>query len=227
MKYKILCRPMASVVKLGLDEGESITCEVGSMIAMTEGLSVETSTAMKGKAGGLLSGVKRMFSGENFFLNHFTAQQNDQILMLGPTMQGDVVHHRLRGGTLLIQGSSWLASTEGVTIDATWQGLGKALFSGESAFWIKAQGQGEIFLSSFGAIYEVEVNGQYTVDTGHIVAFEDTMQFQVVKAGASLIGSLLGGEGFVCRFTGQGKLYCQSHNPVSFGRTLSPSLKPR
>jgi uncharacterized protein (AIM24 family) len=73
----------------------------------------------------------------------------------------------------------------------------------------------------------VEVNGQYTVDTGHIVAFEDTMQFQVVKAGASLIGSLLGGEGFVCRFTGQGKLYCQSHNPVSFGRTLSPSLKPR
>jgi uncharacterized protein (TIGR00266 family) len=227
MQHQILCRPMASVVKLGLDEGESVTCEVGAMIAMTEGLSVETTSAMKGKAGGLLSGVKRMFAGENYFLNHFTAQQDSQILILGPTMQGDVIHHRLRGGTLLIQGSSWLASTPGVTIDASWQGLGKAFFSGEGAFWIRAQGQGDIFLSSFGAIYEVEVNGQYTVDTGHIVAFEDTMQFQIVKAGASLIGSLLGGEGLVCRFTGQGKLYCQSHNPTSFGQMLSPSLKPR
>lgn len=227
MKHEILCRPMASVLRLGMDAGESITCEVGSMVAMTEGLSVESSTAMKGKAGGLLSGVKRMFAGENFFLNHFTARAADQTLILGPTLQGDIVHHRLRGGTLLIQGSSWLASTPAVTIDASWQGLGKAFFSGENAFWIKAQGQGEIFLSSFGAIYEVEVNGQYTVDTGHIVAFEDTMQFQIVKAGASLIGSLFGGEGLVCRFSGQGRLYCQSHNPVSFGQTLSPGLKPR
>lgn len=227
MKHEILCRPMSSVVRLGLDAGESITCEVGSMVAMTEGLGVETSTATKGRPGGLLSGIKRMFTGENFFLNHFTAHQPDQQLVLAPALLGDIVHHSLRGGALLIQGSSWLASTPGVTMDATWQGLGKAVFSGESVFWIKAQGQGDLFLSSFGAIYEVNVNGEYTVDTGHIVAFEDTLQFKVVKAGASLIGSLLGGEGLVSRFSGQGRLYCQSHNPGSFGKQLSPGLKPR
>ncbi|MEZ6126750.1 MAG: AIM24 family protein [Planctomycetaceae bacterium] len=48
--------------------------------------------------------------------------------------------------------------------------------------------------------------------------FEDTLQFTVTKAGASLIGSLLGGEGLVCRFSGQGRLFCQSHNPPSFGK---------
>ncbi|MGV2340087.1 MAG UNVERIFIED_CONTAM: TIGR00266 family protein [Planctomycetaceae bacterium] len=218
---------MASIVKLGLDEGECVTCEVGAMIAMTEGLSVETTSAMKGKAGGLLSGVKRMFAGENYFLNHFTAQQDGQILILGPTMQGDVIHHRLRGGTLLIQGSSWLASTPGVTIDASWQGLGKAFFSGEGAFWIRAQGQGDIFLSSFGAIYEVEVNGQYTVDTGHIVAFEDTMQFQIVKAGRQSDWQSAGWRRSCLPLHRPGKLYCQSHNPTSFGQMLSPSLKPR
>ena len=227
MNHEILCRPMASVVRLLLDAGERITCEVGAMVAMSEGLSVDSSTAMKRRPGGLLAGVKRMFSGENFFLNHFTAQRPEQQLLLAPGLQGDIVHHELRGGSLLIQGSSWLASTENITIDATWQGLGKAVFSGESAFWIRAQGQGQIFLNSFGAIYEVNVDGQYTVDTGHIVAFEDSLQFEITKAGASLIGSLLGGEGLVCRFRGQGRLYCQSHNPQAFGALLGPSLKPR
>ena len=104
---------------------------------------------------------------------------------------------------------------------------GKALFSGESMFWIKCSGTGNVLLSSFGAIYTVDVTEDYVVDTGHIVAFEDTLQFKIAKAGASLIGSFLGGEGLVCRFSGQGKLYCQSHNPPSFGKMLGPTLKAR
>ncbi len=227
MRYEILARPAASVAKLTLDANESITCEVGAMIAMSPSISVETSSGKKGGGGGFLKGMKRMFAGENFFLNHFTATQPAQTLILGPTMLGDVVHHHLRGGTLVIQGSGWLASDTGITIDATWQGFGKAIFSGEGLFWVKATGQGSIFLSSFGAIYEVDVNGEYVVDTGHIVAFEDTLEFKLKKAGKSLIGSFLGGEGLVCRFKGTGKLYCQSHNPPSFGKLLGPKLKPR
>ena len=57
--------------------------------------------------------------------------------------------------------------------------------------------------------------------------FEDTLSFKVGKASQSLIGSILGGEGLVCKFQGQGKLYCQTHNPPSFGKTLGPKLKPR
>lgn len=227
MKYKILARPAASVVRLHLSEGESITCEVGAMIAMTDALAVETTSGTKGGSGGFMKGLKRMFAGENFFLNHFTAEAPEQVLLLGPTLMGDVAFHRLRSGSLIIQGSSWLASNSTITIDATWQGFGKALFSGESMFWVRATGNGAVFLSSFGAIYEVDIDGEYVVDTGHIVAFEDTLEFKIVKAGASLIGSLLGGEGLVCRFSGQGKLYCQSHNPPGFGKLLGPQLKPR
>ena len=182
MKYEILARPAASVAKLTLNANETITCEVGAMIAMTTGLSVETSSGTKGSTGGFLKGVTRMFAGENFFLNHFTANKPDQTLIIGPTMLGDIVHHNLRGGSLVIQGSSWLASDSGITIDATWQGFGKAIFSGEGLFWVRAAGSGSVFLSSFGAIYEVDINGEYIVDTGHIVAFEDTLQFKIVKA---------------------------------------------
>jgi uncharacterized protein (AIM24 family) len=60
-------------------------------------------------------------------------------------------------------------------------------------FWVKCSGFGELFLSSYGAIYPIQVQGEYTVDTGHIVAFEDTLQFRIGKAGKSLIGSFLGG----------------------------------
>ena len=227
VQYEILARPAASVAKLTLDTHETITCEVGAMIAMSTGLSVETTSGQKGGSGGFLKGLKRMFAGENFFLNHFTANQSNQTLIIGPTMLGDVVHHNLRGGVLVIQGSSWLASDSGITIDATWQGFGKAIFSGEGLFWVKATGQGSIFLSSFGAIYEVDVDGEYIVDTGHIVAFEDTLQFKIVKAGKSLIGSFLGGEGLVCKFSGTGKLYCQSHNPPNFGKLVGAKLKAK
>lgn len=228
MHYEFLSQPAASVARLSMDAGESLTCEVGAMIAMTTGFEVETTTKKRGgKGGGLGKALKRMFAGESLFLNHFTATESNQSLIIGPQMLGDVMHFPLTGGSLIVQGSSWMASDTDIEIDATWQGLGKALFSGESMFWLKCSGEGDLFLSSFGAIYEVEVDGDHIVDTGHIVAFEDTLQFSIQKAGSSWVGSFLGGEGLVCRFEGQGRLFCQTHNPPSFGQTLGPKLKPR
>ena len=226
MQYEIKAQPAASVVDIRMSAGESITAEVGAMIAMTSGMTVETTSRTKGGKGGMMKGLKRMFAGENFFLNHFSSHSEGQSLILGPQLMGDIIHYPLNG-TLIVQGSSWLASAANIEIDASWQGLGKALFSGERMFWVKCSGHGDLFLSSFGSIYEVEVDGEFTVDTGHIVAFEETLEFRIGKAGKSLIGSFLGGEGLVCKFSGHGKLYCQSHNPPSFGAALGPMLKTR
>ncbi len=227
MEIEIQARPAASVAKVVLGGGETLTCEVGAMIAMDPAITVQTTTQKKGGGGGVLKGLKRTLGGENLFLNHFTAGGDGQAIYVGPRLMGDVVHHRLDGGTMIVQGSSWMASAAGIEIDASWQGLGKALFSGEGIFWVKCSGAGDLLLNSFGAIYQVEVDGDYTVDTGHIVAFEDSLQFRIGKAAKSLIGSFLGGEGLVCKFSGQGRLYCQSHNPPSFGKLLGPKLKPR
>ena len=104
---------------------------------------------------------------------------------------------------------------------------GKALFSGENVFWLKCSGRGDLLLNSFGAVYSVDIRDRYVVDSGHIVAFEDTLQFSVGRLGDSWLQTLLSGEGFVCHFAGQGRLYCQTHSPKSFGQTLGPMLKPR
>lgn len=225
MKFEILARPAAAIAKVDFSPGETLTCEVGAMIAMTTQFTVSTTTTPKG-GGGIFRTIKRMVGGENLFLNHFTAQSVNQRLLLGPGMPGDIVHHRLRGG-LIVQGGSWLASTPGITIDGTWQGLLKGVFGGEGLFWLKLTGNGDVLLDSFGAVRAIPVAGEYIVDTGHIVAFEETLSFRLAKAGQTLLGSYLGGEGLVCRFSGHGLLYCQSHNPPSFGRMLGPKLKPR
>lgn len=225
MQIDIQYRPANAAARVVLQPGETVTAEGGAMISMSPNVTIETTTIQRGK-GGLLSGIKRMVAGENFFLNHFTAQRQSGEIWLSSGMPGDMVVRQLDGLALIIQSGSFVASEQGVSIDASFQGIGKALFSGESMFWLRASGTGQIVLNSFGAIYPIHVDGEYIVDTGHIVAYEETLEFNIVKAGKSLIGSLLGGEGLVCKFRGTGTVWCQSHNDKGFGKTIGPMLKP-
>ncbi|HSG70349.1 MAG TPA: AIM24 family protein, partial [Planctomycetaceae bacterium] len=64
MRHEIMARPAATVLKVNLDQGESLTCEVGAMIAMSSGITVETTSRQRGGSGGIMKGLKRMFSGE-------------------------------------------------------------------------------------------------------------------------------------------------------------------
>jgi uncharacterized protein (TIGR00266 family) len=225
MDVQLLAQPAATAALVTLQSGQTLVAESGALIAMTPHLRVRTTSHTR--KGGVLSGLRRMLSKENFFLNHFTATDDAQHLIIGPSLAGDIVHHTLQGETLVVQGDGWLASDENIRIDTTWKGLTSALFSGEGLFWVACSGHGSVLLNSFGAIYTIDVRGSHVVDTGHIVAFEDTLSFDISKASHSLIGSFLGGEGFVCTFKGHGKVYCQTHNPSAFGRVLGPKVRPR
>ena len=227
MSIELISAPAATAARIRMSQGDVVTAEVGAMIAMSPQVVVETTSRSRGGKGGLLKGVKRLFSGENFFLNHFTSHGNQTEIILGPKLIGDIAHHRLDGGNLLVQASGWLASVGDIEIDTTWQGLGTALFGGEGIFWVQCSGQGDVLLNSFGAIYEVEVDGEYVVDTSHIVAYEDTLTLNVTKASSGWIASFLSGEGLVCSFRGRGKLYCQTHSPKTFGKALGPKLRAR
>jgi len=225
MQIDFMHQPGNTAARIALTAGETVTVEGGAMIAMSGHLAVETTTHKKG-AGGLLKAVKRMFAGESLFLNHFTATTAPGEVWLGSALAGDMMRYELDNETLIVQGGSFVACEHAVNIDMGWQGF-KNLLSGESLFWLRLSGRGQVVLNSFGAIYPVEVDGEYIVDTGHIVAFNETLDFELTKAGKSWLSSLLGGEGLVCKFKGRGTVWCQSHNPGSFGSNLGPSLKPR
>lgn len=225
MEVEIIHGPGNSAAKIRLAGGESCTAEAGAMIAMSGDMRVETTTHQKGK-GSLLKAVKRLMARESVFLNHFTAGPQGGDLYLATTLAGDMMVYELKNENLIVQGGSFVACEPSVSIDMGWQGF-KSLFAKEGLFWLHLNGTGKIVINSFGAIYPIEVDGEHIVDTGHIVAFNETLDFNLSKAGKSWVSSILGGEGLVAKFTGRGTVYCQSHNPVSFGRALGPKLKPR
>ncbi|MBY0424817.1 MAG: TIGR00266 family protein [Cytophagales bacterium] len=225
MEVTIEKGPGAAAAKVVLQPGEVLTAESGAMIAMSDNLDVQTTTHKK-NSGGIMKAIKRAISGESIFMNHFTAGKDGGTVWLGTTLPGDMFVYQLNGDKLIVQAGSYVGSDNEVNVAFNWQGF-KSLFSGESAFWLSVSGKGTVILNSFGAIYPIEVDGEYVVDTGHIVAFQETLNFSISTVSSSWLNSYFGGEGLVCRFKGKGTVWCQSHNDNAFGSALTPSLRPR
>ena len=224
MKIETIHGPGNAAAHITLENAETLVAEGGAMIAMSSNVSIKTTTHQKSK-GGIMSGLKRLLSKESFFLNHFTATANGAVVTVSPTLAGDIKVLELNNERIIVQSGSYIASEHSVEMDIGWQGF-KSLFAKEGLFWINLSGQGKVLINSFGAIYPIQVNGEYIVDTGHIVAFDETLNFSLSKAGKSWLSSILGGEGLVCRFKGTGTVWCQSHNASAFGRALGQQLKP-
>lgn len=225
MKVDITHQPDSAIAKIEMAPREELITEAGAMVAMSAYMNVST-TLRRGKGGGIMGGLKRMLAGESLFLSVFRTGDSNGEIYLAPKLMGDILPYQLQGTELVVQSTGYMASTPGVDIDLGFQGF-KTLFSGESIFWLSVSGTGLVLISSFGGIYEVTVDGEYIVDTGHIVAFEKTLDFTISKPGTSWIGAFLGGEGLVCRFKGRGKVYCQTHNPGAFGTHVGSRLPPR
>lgn len=225
MQIDIQLRPGSAMAKATLLPGEHLTAEAGSMICMSPDMQI-TTTTHKRNSGNIFGALKRVLSGEGFFMNHYTAGAKGGDVYLAANISGDMMTHQLTGNKIIVQGGSFVACSENINVDFNWQGF-KSVLSGESMFWLSISGEGQVVLNSFGIIYPIEVDGDYIVDTGHIVAFDETLNFSITKAGKSWISSFLGGEGLVCKFHGKGTVWCQSHNSNAFGLALGPKLKPK
>ena len=219
VKYDIQYGPAYALGTIQLEAGEKIQAEAGAMVSMTDGMKMDT-----GVKGGIMSGLKRsVLGGESFFINTFTAEQAGHVTV-APALPGDIVALELTGNTLFVQSGSYLASTADVNVDTQWSG-GRTFFSREGLFLLKCTGTGTIFLSSYGAIHLIELGAgeKHTVDTGHMVAFDETVTYDVGRAGGWKT-TLLGGEGLVCKLTGPGRFYMQTRSPDSFIAWLTPKL---
>lgn len=219
MRTEVMYSPAYATARLTLAAGETVRAESGAMLAMSAGVTMETSTQ-----GGVLKGLKRaVLGGESFFMNTFTAQVDGAELYVAPSLPGDVVAWPLNG-TLFVQSGSFLASSAGITVDTQWGG-GRTFFSSEGLFMLRIAGQGELVLSSYGAIHAIDLQpGQtYTVDTGHMVAWTEGVQYAVRKVGGWK-STLFSGEGLVCDLTGPGRIYLQTRSTDAFLGWLIPKL---
>jgi len=200
LSFKIEGQPDFAFLSVKIPAGETLKVEASAMATM------DTHVSMKTKLGG---GLSRFLTGESIFINEFTADGAAGEIGIAPGAPGDLRHLYLRDQTVYLQNSGYVASTAGVAVESKWQGLAKGFFSGESLFLIRCQGTGDLWFASYGGIIEIEVDGDYVVDTGNIVAFTDGLDYRITKVGGykSLFFS---GEGLVCRFSGRGKVWIQT-----------------
>lgn len=220
MNVEILYRPAYSIARVTLAPNETIRAESGAMVAMSPGVQLETQAH-----GGLLKSLKRaVLGGESFFVNTYQAPSQGGEVWLAPPLPGDMSVLELEGETFLVQSGAYVASGEGIEIDTAWGGA-KTFFASEGLIMLKAAGTGTLLLSSYGALHMLELadGEQYTVDTGHLVAFTSTMGFNVRRIGG-LKSTLFSGEGLVVDLTGPGRAWLQTRSQDAFLSWLIPRL---
>jgi len=205
------------MLEIVLSPGAKVIAESGAMVGMDSNIKLTSKSR-----GGVLKGLKRaVLGGESLFQSTFEATTAPGRVLLAPGCPGDIMKMDLGAGqSLMIQSSGYLASTPDVQLDTKWGGA-KGFFSGAGMFLVKATGPGTVWFNCFGAIVARDVNSDFTVDTGHIVAFEQSLNYSISKVGG-LKGLLFSGEGLVAKFSGSGKLYLRRRNPASFASFLNP-----
>jgi uncharacterized protein (TIGR00266 family) len=217
--YQILYPGAYPVLKIDLDQNQTLKAESGAMVAMDTTIDVE------GKMeGGILGGLGRMLAGENFFFQTLKAVRGAGEVILAPTAPGDIICIELDGSvTYSVQKDGFLAGSQELQVETKMQNLTKGLFSGEGFFILKIGGVGKLFVNSFGAIHKISLPAgkEYIIDNAHLVAWPNTTNFRVEKASKGWISSITSGEGLVTRFIGPGEVYIQTRNTPSFGNWIS------
>jgi uncharacterized protein (TIGR00266 family) len=204
---------------VNLQPENSISAEAGAMVSMSA--NVELHSEMK---GGVFGALKRAVGGESAFVSTFTARGNNGEVTLAPGTPGDVVGIEMNNQIFMVQSSSYLAGDPGLQIDTKFGGA-KSWLGGEGLFLLQIGGSGLLLISSFGAIHRkyLRPGEQYVIDTGHLIAWEGQMQYQLRKAAKSgFFRSFLSGEGLVAEFVGPGEILIQTRNLRAFAGLLKP-----
>ena len=202
-----------------LQAEQSIQAESGAMVSMSG--NIELQSQLK---GGLMGALKRAVGGESAFVSTFTARGGPGEVSFAPGAPGDIAALEMSNQIFYVQSSSYLAGDTSLTIDTRWGGA-KSFFGGEGLFVLQVQGSGLLLVSSFGSIHRKRLNygERYVVDTGHLVAWEGHLQYELRKASNSgWFRSMTSGEGIVAEFMGPGEILIQTRNLAAFAGILKP-----
>ncbi|MCA9600671.1 MAG: TIGR00266 family protein [Polyangiales bacterium] len=222
MDVQIGYRPAQALAKVVLAQGEACVAESGAMVGMTTNVRIDT------RAGGLMQGIKRLFGGESIFVNRFTAEGGPAEVLVAHKLLGDLVALEIDAQGLTLEAGAFVASSANVNVQTRVGGL-RTLLGGEglTVLEARAEGRGTLVLGAFGGIEEMTVDGEFIVDTGHLVAWDAGLEFNVQKSASGWLATWLSGEGLVCRFRGHGRVWVQSRSPVEYGRAMGEMLPSR
>jgi uncharacterized protein (TIGR00266 family) len=226
MKYEIIGDNL-QMVRISLARGEGMMAEAGAMVNMSGCMQMQSMLT-----GGVVSGIKRVISGESLFLTRFLSPDSPGFVSFAGNAPGKIFPVQLsKGRNFIAQRNAFLCCEEGVELDISLvQKISTGLFSGQGFVLQKMSGKGSVFLHCCGDIITLSLKGGETikVQTGLVVGFDDSVTCDIAIAGG-ISSILFGGEGlFVTTLTGPGTVVLQSMDIAKIAASIIPYLpKPK
>jgi uncharacterized protein (TIGR00266 family) len=217
--YKIIGHDV-QLVEIELDPQEVVIAEAGAMLYMEDGIDFTTrmgdgSNPSAGLFDKLLAAGSRVIAGESLFITHFTNRGwGKKHVAFSAPYPGTIIPLDLRqfGGTIIVQKDAFLCAAYGTKLSIIFnKRLGAGFFGGEGFILQQLQGDGKVFVHAGGTVIERQLNNEVLrVDTGCIVGFETSIDYDIQQAGG-LRSMVFGGEGlFLATLRGTGKVWLQS-----------------
>ncbi len=211
MHYAIDEAPSYEILEMNRDSCEKIVADGGVMTWMSD------LTATTNMSGGIMSGIKRAIGGESMFLTTYTAGSQGGTIGMAPGDPGMIVDHDL-AGDLFLQKGAFICCEEGVSTDLKFQGL-RGFFN-VGLLSLRLTGNGKVFFAAYGDVEAIDVDGDIIVDSGHVVAWEPSLQYELSYRRG--VRNFLFAEGMMLRFHGRGRIWVQSRNPLALADFLHP-----
>lgn len=215
--YEITHAPSFSMLRMDLMPDTAVIAEAGSMVARDSHVQMRTRLSFSPEAGVFawvkvffVALLRKILGGETFVLTQYRAAMPGRV-WLAPPLAGQIAHRRLEGETLILSAGSYLAHTGDIRLRLRFGGL-KSVLARRGPFFLELTGHGDLFFANYGAMQCIEVNAPFSLDNGHLVAYEGELSFEIRTAGGGFLGLLASGEGLVCEFSGTGKVYVQTRN---------------
>lgn len=206
-----------------LERGETVNAESNAMVSMDA--TVDLTAQMQ---GGLLSAIgRKLANGESFFTQQLQAVRGKGEVLLAPQMPGDIQILEVGAGQQYrLNDGAYLAAEPTVDVKVQMQGIGKAVLGGTGGFFImETMGHGKLAVAGFGSVFALPVTREQDViiDNAHVIAWDARLRYDISVSTSkskgflgNLVNSAISGEGFVTRFSGEGKVYVSSRNMDAF-----------
>lgn len=227
MNYQIKGDSDCPMIVAKLGKGETIMMESGAMVFMQDvDLQGNLNSKQKG-LGGLLGAIGRsLTSGESMFITSATGKTDEAVVGIAPSVPGKIVKLEVGGAKQYrLNTGSFVCCDKDVAYEMKSQELSKALFSGTGGLFVmETTGEGDIFVSAFGDILELNVTPDkpMTIDNEHVVAWDANLEYHIEVA-SGVIG-FTSGEGLVNKFSGEGRVLIQTRNVHSLASALIPYM---
>ena len=221
MKAKINGAPSFAYITIELDSGECIIAESDAMSSMSADLDMTAKFN-----GGFFSGLaKKFFGGESLFINEFANNtSSSRTLTIVQATPGGIREVNLEESSICLQPGAYIASTPGLHLGLKWAGF-TSWIAREGLFKLMISGTGKLFYGAYGGLLEREIDGEFIVDTGHLVAYDPDIHLKLQMAGG-FFSSIFSGEGLVTRVEGKGKIILQTRSLTGLRGWLNPRLRP-